>query len=160
MEEESILLIAKIPEARSCCFCVNIHCGKKLIAILGILCAFTCANILLTKDRKYLSPSTILLIVLLSIFIIVTVLFVVTSVLLLLAALDENPDLMSYYIYLSLVYLCIQLVLSIAIPLALIVEGRYPVTIALMWMVIVLIVGLGWTHFISVVSTYKNSLLS
>lgn len=50
---------------------------------------------------------------------------------------------MSYYIWLSLVYLCVQVLLAIVILLVLIVEGQYPVTIALIWMSIVLIVGLG-----------------
>ncbi|CAH0673904.1 unnamed protein product [Spodoptera exigua] len=68
--------------------------------------------------------------------------FVLASVLLLMAALDENTDLMSYYIWLSIVCLCIKLVLAILIPLLLIVEGRYPQAIALIWMVIVMIVGL------------------
>lgn len=50
---------------------------------------------------------------------------------------------MSDYIWHSIIYLCLQLLLSIAIPLILIAEGRYSVTIALVWMVIVMIIGLG-----------------
>lgn len=50
---------------------------------------------------------------------------------------------MSDYIWHSIIYLCLQLLLSIAIPLILIADGRYSVTIALVWMVIVMIIGLG-----------------
>ncbi|PZC86036.1 uncharacterized protein LOC110380287 isoform X1 [Helicoverpa armigera] len=181
-EDDTLALIEKIPEAPSYLDCVNIRCGVKLIATLGIFLGFTCAAMLLVKDRKNMTTTTVILVVFLSIFIIVTILFVLASVLLLMAALDvsnilmynshggrtdsgdamrkENLDLMSYYIWLSVVYLCIQLVLAIIIPLVLIVEGRYPISVALIWMAIVLIVGLGWTHFISMVSSYRMSLLS
>ncbi|CAH1635598.1 unnamed protein product [Spodoptera littoralis] len=155
-----IFILEKIPQAAPRLDYLNIRCGARLIAILGILFGVTISTMLLIKDRKNLTPSTLILVVFLSIFVIVTIMFVLTSVLLLMAALDENPDLMSYYIWLSIVYLCIQLVLAIIIPLLLIVEGRYPPVIALIWMVIVMIVGLGWTHFISVVSSYRLSLLS
>ncbi|CAB3235466.1 unnamed protein product [Arctia plantaginis] len=160
METEGLLLLKKIPQSGSCHFCINVQCGRNLMTILGILCAFTCSAIILIKDRKHITTTTIILIIFLSLFVAITMLFVFTSVLLLLAALDENPDLMSNYIWHSIIYLCLQLLLSIAIPLILIAEGRYSVTIALVWMVIVMIIGLGWTHFISVVSTFKNSLLS
>ncbi|CAH0582982.1 unnamed protein product [Chrysodeixis includens] len=160
VEEDTLVLLGNISQARSGCLCMNAQCGTKLIALLGILLGFTCAAMLLVKDRKYLTASTVVLIIFLSVFVIITVLFVLASVMLLMAALDEDTDLMSYYIWLSIVYLCVQLVLAIAIPLVLIVEGRYPVAIALIWMVIVMIVGLGWTHFISVVSSYRLSLLN
>ncbi|XP_026744536.1 uncharacterized protein LOC113505879 [Trichoplusia ni] len=160
VEEDTLLLLENLSQSKSGCLCMNVQCGTKLIALLGILFGFTCAAMLLVKDRKYLTPTTVLLVVFLSVFVIITVLFVLASVMLLMAALDEDTDLMSYYIWLSIVYLCVQLVLAIAIPLVLIVEGRYPIAIALIWMVMVMIVGLGWTHFISVVSAYRMSLLN
>ncbi|KAF9818018.1 hypothetical protein SFRURICE_016933 [Spodoptera frugiperda] len=157
---ENIFLLEKIPQTAPRLDYLNIRCGARLIGILGILFGVTISTMLLIKDRKSLTTSTIILVMFLSIFVIVTIMFVLASVLLLMAALDENPDLMSYYIWMSIVYLCIQLVLAIIIPLLLIFEGRYPPAIALIWMVIVMIVGLGWTHFISVVSSYRLSLLS
>ncbi|KAF9410517.1 hypothetical protein HW555_010414 [Spodoptera exigua] len=157
---DEIYILEKIPQAVPRLDYLNIRCGARLIAILGILFGVTMATALLIRDRINLTASTLILVVFLSIFVIVTIMFVLASVLLLMAALDENTDLMSYYIWLSIVCLCIKLVLAILIPLLLIVEGRYPQAIALIWMVIVMIVGLGWTHFISVVSSYRLSLLS
>lgn len=62
----------------------------KLKFLIFQLLAFTCAAMILIKDRKYLTPTTVILIVFLSVFVIVTVMFVLASVMLLLAALDVS----------------------------------------------------------------------
>ncbi|KAG6441813.1 hypothetical protein O3G_MSEX001975 [Manduca sexta] len=157
--EDDVSLLELIPTTKYCCFCIDTKCGTKLIAIVGILFALTMASLVLLKDRKYLTFSTAILIALLSIFIMITVMFVIVSMMLLVAAFDENPDLMSYYIWLTVVYLCVQLILAIVVPIVLVIDGVFHVAIALIWVVIVMIVVLGWMHFISVVSCYRKSLI-
>lgn len=50
---------------------------------------------------------------------------------------------MTCYVWLAGLYLCVQLLLAMIIPLVLAIEGRYPIVVALMWIGIVMIVALG-----------------
>ncbi|XP_063827065.1 uncharacterized protein LOC135076550 [Ostrinia nubilalis] len=158
-QDDSVSLIDKFPRAEYCCSSVNVKSGTKLIAILGILIGLSCGALLLMQGRKQLSGVEVMLMVFIALFTLVTLAFVIVSVVLLLAAVDENPSLMSYYTWLAIIYLGVQLVLAIIIPVLLVVSGKYHAGGALIWMGIVTVVALGWTHFISVVSSYRMSLL-
>ncbi|RVE48483.1 hypothetical protein evm_006919 [Chilo suppressalis] len=135
-------LVNKLPTIRKCCFLV-------------VLTGLTCATVVLVRDKEHLTMTAVLLTLSISLFIVSTLMFIIVSLMLTSAGSEEDPDLMSQYIWLAIAYLSVQSVLAVAIPVLLVVDGKYPITIVLIWMVVVLLICLCWTHFISVVNTYR-----
>ncbi|KAL0881563.1 hypothetical protein ABMA27_001394 [Loxostege sticticalis] len=159
IEQDEVSLTNKIPRITNCSFCVSVKNGAKLIAVLGILIGLSCLIVATVQTRKCLTVVESFLLLFLTLFVLVTVAFLILSALLLLAAVDENPVLLSYYIWLAIVYMSVQLVLAIAIPVLLALAGKYHFWPAMVWLAIIVVICLGWTHFVSLVSKYRVNLL-
>ncbi|KAI8421014.1 hypothetical protein MSG28_008146 [Choristoneura fumiferana] len=121
----------------------NLRYGTFCVIFLGIvvgLSSFTA--FLLLKNRPELSYSTVILLLLMTIFGVASVTFVIASLLLLVAVLANNAGLMPYYLWLTITYWISQFALGILIPLVLIFEAEYPVSVGLAWSCIVVFLGL------------------
>ncbi|XP_073952919.1 uncharacterized protein [Choristoneura fumiferana] len=158
---DDVLIIKKIPRINKFCFCFSLRYGTFCVIFLGIvvgLSSFTA--FLLLKNRPELSYSTVILLLLMTIFGVASVTFVIASLLLLVAVLANNAGLMPYYLWLTITYWISQFALGILIPLVLIFEAEYPVSVGLAWSCIVVFLGLLWTHFLATVKSYMLELQS
>ncbi|XP_047997703.1 uncharacterized protein LOC125235246 [Leguminivora glycinivorella] len=122
--EEKVTLIERIPHLKRFCLCFSLRFGSLFIGISGIILgSVSFLAYLLFIGRSELNLVTVIMLMMMALFALANIMFIIGSVLLVVATCVESPDLIPAYIWISIIYWMIQLILGIFIPIILILEG-------------------------------------